>query len=75
MLDGVLRGMGLQALAAVINFFSYYVVGLPVGITLALAANLATFGVWIGLLIAQIIQVYIHANIQYRANVTPLVTM
>ena len=58
MIAGVLRGMGHQALAAVINFFSYYVVGLPVGITLALATNLDAFGVWIGLFIAEIIQVY-----------------
>ena len=44
---GVLRGSGRQLLGAGINAFSYYVFGLPIGISLALATDLKTLGMWI----------------------------
>ena len=53
---GVLRGCGRQFLGAGINTFSYFV-GLPVGISLALATNLKTLGMWIGLGVASFVQV------------------
>ena len=57
MIAGVLRGQGRQFLGAGINAFSYYVFGLPIGISLALAADMGTVGMWIGLDIASFIQV------------------
>ena len=53
----MLRGQGRQFLGAAINAFSYYVFGLPIGISLALAADMGTVGMWIGLDIASFIQV------------------
>ena len=57
LIAGVLRGSGRQFLGAAINAFSYYVFGLPIGISLALATDLGVKGMWIGLNIANFIQV------------------
>ena len=54
---GILRGSGRQALGAVINFVAYYVIGLPLGISLAFAAHLGALGMWIGLATANALQV------------------
>ena len=54
---GVLRGAGRQFLGAGINAFSYYVFGLPIGIPLALATDLKTLGMWIGLGVGSLVQV------------------
>ena len=54
---GVLRGSGRQLLGAGINAFSYYVFGLPIGISLALATDLKTLGMWIGLGVGSVVQV------------------
>ena len=48
-ISGVFRGAGLQVVAASINFFVFYVIGLPAGICLALLTDLGVFGMWIGL--------------------------
>ena len=52
-----MRATGNQAKTAIINFVSYYVVGLPLGISLALPVGLGTKGMWIGLSAADGIQV------------------
>ena len=54
---GVLRGSGRQLLGAAVNFFCYYVIGLPIGIVLALVADLGALGMWSGLIIGSILQV------------------
>ena len=59
MIAGILRGSGRQMLGAGINVLSYYVFGLPIGISLALAADMGALGMWIGLSIANFIQVII----------------
>ena len=59
-----MRGSGRQVLGAFINGFSYYVFGLPIGISLALAAKMGALGMWIGLDIANLIQVK-HITINY----------
>ena len=59
MIAGILRGSGRQLLGAGISFFSFYVVGLPIGISLALAANMKTLGMWIGLGTASFVQVWL----------------
>ena len=52
-----MRATGRQAYAAVTNFVCYYLIGLPLGITLALVVGLQTKGMWIGLSVADGIQV------------------
>ena len=57
MVSGILRATGMQFKAALVNFLSYYVIGLPLGIALALVVGLKTKGMWIGLSVADAIQV------------------
>ena len=39
-----------------INFIAFYIVGLPIGISLALVADLRSLGIWLGLLCASVTQ-------------------
>eukprot|EP00731_Ephydatia_muelleri_P026096 Em0018g196a len=55
-LGGVLRGSGRQLAGAVTNFISFYVVGQPIGISLALVGRLGAMGHWIGLLCGAFLQ-------------------
>ncbi|KIJ65467.1 hypothetical protein HYDPIDRAFT_187260 [Hydnomerulius pinastri MD-312] len=45
---GVLRGQGRQHLGAVFNIIAYYVLALPIGITLAFRRHMGLQGLWIG---------------------------
>lgn len=45
---GVLRGQGRQHLGAAFNIVAYYVLALPLGITLAFRAEYGLQGLWIG---------------------------
>jgi MATE family multidrug resistance protein len=61
---GVLRGMGRTRPAAWFNFVGYWVVGLPLGATLALRRGLGLPGIWWGLalgllLVASLLVIYI----------------
>ena len=56
-MSGVIRGAGRQLWGAGINFIAFYIVGLPIGIPLALLTSLKSFGMWIGLLCASTTQV------------------
>ncbi|KAL5492016.1 hypothetical protein EMCRGX_G017402 [Ephydatia muelleri] len=58
-LGGVLRGSGRQFLGAVVNFISFYMIGLPLGITLALVKCWGAQGLWYGLLCGAGIQTII----------------
>ena len=49
----------MQAKAALVNFICYYLIGLPLGIALALKVGLNAKGMWIGLSTADLIQVCI----------------
>ncbi len=53
-----MRATGKQLSAAAVNFFSYYFIGIPVGITLALVVGLKAKGLWIGLSISGFVQVW-----------------
>ncbi|KAF8699928.1 MATE efflux family protein, partial [Rhizoctonia solani] len=48
-MDGVLRARGKLAFGAIVNMLSYYVLGIPVGISLAFWANFGLAGLWMGL--------------------------
>nr|XP_045231170.1 multidrug and toxin extrusion protein 1 isoform X3 [Macaca fascicularis] len=53
---GVLRGSGNQKVGAIVNTVGYYVVGLPIGITLMFAAKLGVMGLWSGIIICTVFQ-------------------
>ena len=57
-ISGILKASGRQTLGAVVNFICYYIIGLPLGISLALEAHMGTLGMWIGLATADTLQVY-----------------
>ncbi|CAE6437856.1 unnamed protein product [Rhizoctonia solani] len=48
-MDGVLRARGKLAFGAIVNILSYYVFGIPVGISLAFWAKFGLAGLWMGL--------------------------
>jgi MATE family multidrug resistance protein len=48
--SGVLRGAAKQMVGAVLNLIAYYVLALPVGLSLAFLTPLRLYGVWFGLL-------------------------
>ncbi|XP_053311933.1 multidrug and toxin extrusion protein 2-like [Spea bombifrons] len=53
---GVLRGTGKQKIGAILNAVGYYVIGLPVGISLMFALKLGVMGLWSGTLICLFLQ-------------------
>eukprot|EP00049_Salpingoeca_infusionum_P006113 m.101538 g.101538 ORF g.101538 m.101538 type:complete len:817 (-) comp13202_c1_seq4:172-2622(-) len=55
-LSGILRGCGLQNYGAVYNVIGYYVVGAPMVGILAFAKGMELRGIWIGLLLASMVQ-------------------
>ena len=67
-LSGILRGAGYQFRGAIINIVAYYVFGLPIGITLTLAADMGALGMWIGLTIATITQTICFSVILLCSN-------
>ena len=59
---GIIRGSGRQKIGAIMNFVFYYLIGLPVGISLALLTDLGATGMWTGLSIAVFLTVRSHNN-------------
>jgi len=58
---GVLRGQGRQKLGAFFNIIAYYVLALPIGITLAFKQHIGLQGLWIG----QVIGLFIVGVSEY----------
>lgn len=52
---GVLRGSARPASAANINLGSFYGVGLPTAVVMGLVMDMGLFGLWLGLLAAQVV--------------------
>ena len=46
----MLRGSGRQYVGAIVNFIAYYIIGIPIGATLAFKTDLKELGLWIGML-------------------------
>ena len=67
-IQGILRGCGLQTIGALINFGAFYFFGLPLGISLAFLANMGVIGVWIGLMSAATTQCVIYMIIVLQLN-------
>ncbi|KAL3733212.1 hypothetical protein ACJRO7_022697 [Eucalyptus globulus] len=55
-LSGVAVGAGWQSTVAYVNFISYYLVGIPVGVALAYFLSMQVKGVWLGMLFGTFVQ-------------------
>ncbi|XP_040280706.1 multidrug and toxin extrusion protein 2-like isoform X1 [Bufo bufo] len=53
---GILRGSGKQKIGAITNAVGYYLVGLPVGISLMFAGKLGVIGLWSGMMFPVFLQ-------------------
>ncbi|XP_049632826.1 multidrug and toxin extrusion protein 1-like [Suncus etruscus] len=65
---GILRGSGNQKVGAIVNAIGYYVVGLPIGISLMFAAKLGVIGLWAGIIICAISQAVCFLGFILRLN-------
>ncbi|XP_075690668.1 multidrug and toxin extrusion protein 1-like [Rhinoderma darwinii] len=54
---GVLRGTGKQKVGAIFHAVGYYVIGLPVGISLMFVAKIGIIGFWLGILLCALLQI------------------
>ena len=66
-LAGVLRGCGKQLQVAISNIGSFYLVGLPVSLTLVYVADMGALGFWLGCTLGSATQVksvstILHSN-------------
>ena len=68
--SGALRGCGRQCIGAVVRFFGYYVLALPIGIPLALLTPMKVFGIWVGLLLGIFVEAVIFMVLVLRTNWT-----
>ncbi|KAI3382556.1 hypothetical protein SNEBB_003706 [Seison nebaliae] len=66
--SGTLRGTGKQAVGAIVNFIGYYVIGLPVGLSLLLKTSLVLNGLWIGILCATSTQIIVFIPFILKIN-------
>ncbi|KAI9120169.1 hypothetical protein K1719_008817 [Acacia pycnantha] len=55
-ISGIATGIGLQQLGAYVNLKSYYVLGIPIAVTLGFWVGLGAKGLWIGIMIGSISQ-------------------
>uniref|UniRef100_A0A8C5LVC4 Uncharacterized protein n=1 Tax=Leptobrachium leishanense TaxID=445787 RepID=A0A8C5LVC4_9ANUR len=65
---GVLRGTGRQKIGAIMNAVGYYLVGLPIGISLMFAAKLGVVGLWIGMITCVFLQASFYCAYVLRLN-------
>lgn len=54
--SGVLRGSGHQGVGSVVNLCGYWIIGIPAGAALALAAGQGVTGLWLGLMASLTVQ-------------------
>ena len=71
-LAGVLRGCGKQLLVAISNIGSFYLVGLPVSLTLVYVADMGALGFWVGCTFGSITQVKVYQQYYLIGHVVPL---
>ncbi|XP_021746492.1 protein DETOXIFICATION 29-like [Chenopodium quinoa] len=67
-LSGVAIGAGWQALVAYINIACYYILGIPLGLTLGYVVGLGVKGIWFGMLAGTCAQTIILFLIVYKTN-------
>uniref|UniRef100_A0A8C4S6G1 Multidrug and toxin extrusion protein n=1 Tax=Erpetoichthys calabaricus TaxID=27687 RepID=A0A8C4S6G1_ERPCA len=54
--SGIVKGAGKQKIGAICNLTGYYIIGLPIGVSLMFAAHMGVLGFWIGLLVCVFMQ-------------------
>ncbi|CAM8995367.1 unnamed protein product [Rhodiola kirilowii] len=67
-LSGVAIGAGRQTMAAYVNIFSYYAIGLPLGAMLAYLAGLGIKGMWTGMICGVAVQTLVLGYITWRTD-------
>lgn len=71
-LGGILRGIGLQASAALITTATFYCVMLPTGCVLAFSAHLGVEGIWysftVGTALALVLQLVVLSRVDWQAQ-------
>ncbi|KAM8814163.1 multidrug and toxin extrusion protein 1 isoform 1-T1 [Rhynchonycteris naso] len=65
---GILRGSGNQKAGAIVNAIGYYVIGLPIGISLMFATRLGVIGLWSGIIICTVCQAVCFLGFISRLN-------
>ncbi|XP_045055166.1 multidrug and toxin extrusion protein 1 isoform X3 [Desmodus rotundus] len=65
---GILRGSGNQKVGAVLNAIGYYVIGLPIGISLMFTTRLGVIGLWAGIILCTICQAVCFLGFIARLN-------
>ncbi|RDX70259.1 Protein DETOXIFICATION 16, partial [Mucuna pruriens] len=66
--QGVARGCGWQKLGAFVNLGSYYLLGVPFSIVFAFGLHMKGQGLFLGLIIALVVQVVCFLVVTLRAN-------
>mmetsp|Transcript_9292 Transcript_9292/g.14353 ORF Transcript_9292/g.14353 Transcript_9292/m.14353 type:complete len:515 (+) Transcript_9292:103-1647(+) len=66
--QGVFRGSGRQKLGAILNFLTYYVIGLPLAAILAFPAQLETHGIWIGMSVSMYVGAFVGVILVARTD-------
>ena len=67
-LAGVIKGLGKQLYAAIVNFVCYFIVGVPLGSVLAIPEEMGAVGYWIGLCVAVSSQAILYFLIVICSN-------
>ncbi|KAM1203716.1 hypothetical protein ACFX2I_019647 [Malus domestica] len=65
-LSGVAVGSGWQAIVAIINIGSYYLVGVPVGVVMGWLLSFGFKGLWAGMITGTVVQTLILVAITMR---------
>ncbi|XP_034994809.2 multidrug and toxin extrusion protein 2 [Zootoca vivipara] len=65
---GILRGAGKQKIGAIANAIGYYIIGLPIGITLMFRYKLGVMGLWTGLIVCISLQAASFLVLVLRAD-------
>uniref|UniRef100_UPI00398E7B88 multidrug and toxin extrusion protein 1-like n=1 Tax=Pristiophorus japonicus TaxID=55135 RepID=UPI00398E7B88 len=65
---GVLRGAGKQKLGALVNLVGFYLIGLPIGISLMFVANLGIMGFWYGISSCVVVQFVFYQTVICTIN-------
>nr|XP_055036432.1 multidrug and toxin extrusion protein 1-like isoform X1 [Misgurnus anguillicaudatus] len=54
--SGIIRGAGKQLIGALCNIVGFYLIGLPIEVTLMFAVNMGIIGLWVGLFVSVFLQ-------------------
>ncbi|XP_077152485.1 multidrug and toxin extrusion protein 2-like [Ranitomeya variabilis] len=65
---GILRGTGKQKIGAITNAVGYYLLGLPIGISLMFAVKLGVIGLWSGMIFPVFLQASFFVVYVLRMN-------